>query len=63
MKYYVRNTGDQSLHYNIQKWEIQGNFDIIHDISENFNLVQLMDIVGNVNHAVSIVGYSIFYSN
>ena len=33
------------------------SFDIIHDISENVTLVQLMDAVGDANHAVSIVGY------
>ena len=33
------------------------------DISENFTLVQLMDSLGNVNHAISVVGYCIFDSN
>ena len=41
----------------------QVSFDIIIDISENVTLVQLMDIVGNINNAVSIVGYWIFYLN
>ena len=41
----------------------QGSFDILHDISENFTLVQLMESVCNVNNAVSIVGYGIFDSN
>ena len=40
-----------------------GSFDILHDISEKFTLVQLMDSVGNKNNAVSIVGYWIFDSN
>ena len=31
--------------------------EILHYISENFTLVQLMDCVGNVNHEVSIVVY------
>ena len=41
----------------------KGQFDIIQDISENVTLVQLICSVGNVNHAVSIVGYWIFDSN
>ena len=58
----VRNMGEQRLHYNINKWK-NSQIEIRHNTSENFTLVQLMDIVGNVNHAVSIVGYWIFYSN
>ena len=33
------------------------------DISANFTLVQLMDSLGNVNHAISVVGNWIFDSN
>ena len=33
------------------------------DISENVTLVQLMDSLVNVNHAISVVGYCIFDSN
>ena len=43
--------------------EKQGSFDILHEISENITLLQLMDSVGTVNHAVIIVGYWIFESN
>ena len=57
------NLGEQRLHYKIEQWGKQGTFDILRDISETFTLVQLMDTVGNVNHAVSIVGYWIFDSN
>ena len=32
-------------------------FDILNDISENITLVQLMESLGNVNHAISIVGH------
>ena len=39
----VRNPGEQHLHYNIKKWKKKGIFDILHDISENFTLIQLMD--------------------
>ena len=62
MKYHAINLGDKRLHYNIKKWKKQGSFEIIRDISENVNLVQLVDTVGNVNNSVSIVGYWIFDS-
>ena len=38
-------------------------FDISTDISEHVTLVQLMDSIVNVNHAISVVGYWIFDSN
>ena len=40
-----------------------GSYDILADISENVNLFQLMDFLGNANHAISVVGYRIFDSN
>ena len=40
----------------------KGQFDILHNISENVTLVLLIDSGVNVNHAVSIVGYWIFDS-
>ena len=40
-----------------------GYFDILTDISIHVTLVQLMDSLGNLNRAVSVVGYWIFYSN
>ena len=52
----VKNPGDQRLHYSSKKLK-KVQFNIIHDISENVTLVQLMDSIGNVNHAVSIVVY------
>ena len=33
------------------------------DISEHVTLVQLMDYLGNVNHAISAIGYWIFDSS
>ena len=33
------------------------------DISEHVTLVQLMDYLGNLNNAISVVGYWIFDSN
>ena len=38
-------------------------FDILNDISDFFPLVQLMDTLGNVNNATSILSYWIFESN
>ena len=63
MKDQVNNLGTKRLDYNINKWLKQVSFYILRDISENVTFVQLMDSVGNVNHAVSIVGYCIFESN
>ena len=40
-----------------------GSYDILTDWSENVALVQVMDYLGNVNHALSVVGYWIFDSN
>ena len=34
-----------------------------YDTNDNFTLVQLIDSIGNVNHAVSIFGKWIFDSN
>ena len=33
------------------------DFDILNDISEDVTLVQLMDSIENVNHAISVVSY------
>ena len=38
-------------------------YTILEDIIENFTLVQLMDSLGNVNHAISVVGNWVFDSN
>ena len=38
-------------------------YKIVEDISENFTLFQLMDLLVNVNHAISVVGNWIFDSN
>ena len=39
------------------------SYDILTNISEHDTLVQLMDYLDNVNHAISVVGYWIFGSN
>ena len=41
----------------------KNNFDILNNINEYVTLVQLMDSLANLNHAISIVGYWIFDSN
>ena len=40
-----------------------GDYEILENISANVTLVQLMDSLGNVNHAISVVGNCIFDSN
>ena len=40
-----------------------GDYKILEDISANVTLVQLMDSIGNVNHAINVVGSCIFDSN
>ena len=55
--------GEQHLRYNLKKRAKKVTFDILNDISKNVTLVQLIDNLGIVNHAISIVGYWIFDSN
>ena len=55
--------GEQNLQYNMTIFKKNDAFDILNDISENVTLLQLMDSLGNGNHAISIVGYWIFDSN
>ena len=38
-------------------------YKLLEDISENVTLVKLMDSLGNVNHAISVVGNWIFDSD
>ena len=54
---------EQTLQYNLKIWKKNNDFDILNNISEDVTLVQLMDSLGNVNHAISIVGHWIFDSN
>ena len=54
------NKGNQHRSYNIEKKMF--TFDIINDINKNVTLAQLMDIIGNVIHAVSISGIWIYES-
>ena len=43
-------------------WRENGASNILNNISEDVTLLQLMNSIGNVNHAISIVGHWIFYS-
>ena len=63
MKNRIIIKGEQNLRYNLEIWKLNDAFDILNDISENVTLVHLMDSLGNVNRASSIVGHCIFYSN
>ena len=45
------------------KYKKMGEYKILEDISANVTLVQLMDSLVNVNHAISVVGSWIFDSN
>ena len=58
-----RNIGEARVNYNVIKYKKMHEYKILEDISENFTLVQLMDSLGNVNHAISVVGDWIFDSN
>ena len=55
--------GEHNLRYNMPIWKKNDAFGILNYSSDNFTLVQLMESLGNVNRAISIVGYWIFYSN
>ena len=58
-----RKKGEKNLRYNLKMWKKKDYFDILNGISEDVNLVQLMESLGNVNNAMSIVGHWIFGSN
>ena len=53
----------QHLIYNLKIWNKNDTFYILNNIIEYVTLVQLMESIRNVNHAISIVGYWIFDSN
>ena len=54
---------EHNLRYNLKVWHKKDYFDILKNVSEYVTLVQLMDSLGNVNHAISRVWYWIFDSN
>ena len=54
------NKGETRVHYKLMKYKKMGEYKILEEISANVTLVQLMDSLGNVNHAISVVGSWIF---
>ena len=44
------------------KYKKKGYYDILKGISGHVTLVKLMGLLGNMNHAISVVGYWIFDS-
>ena len=63
MKNRIIIKGEQNLQYNLTIWKKNDDFFVLNDISEDVTLVQLMYSLGNMNHAISVVGYWIFDSN
>ena len=55
--------GEARVHYKLMKYNKMREYKNIEDIIENVTLVQLMDSLGNENHAISVVGNWIFDSN
>ena len=60
MKTRRRIKGEQNLKYNLTIWKKNDAFGILNDIIGYVTLVQLMDSLGNLNHAISIVGNLMF---
>ena len=54
--------GENSLRHNTKIRHKKNAFNIIKNKSEYVTLVQLMESLGDANHAISIVGYWIFDS-
>ena len=50
------NIGEQNMYYSLSKYKKMGYFDILMDISKPFTLVQLMEYLGDVIHAISVLG-------
>ena len=63
MTHESRKKGDRHLHYKLGQWKKNCHFYILNNISKYVTLMQLMDSLGNVNHAVSAFGEYIFDSN
>ena len=55
--------GKPRVYYSLSKYKNMGSYDILKDISERVTLVQLMDSLGNINHAISVDVYWMFDSN
>ena len=58
-----RNKSEQRICHKLEQWKKTGSYYILNNISDYVTLVQLMDSLGNMNHAVSIFGKWIFDYN
>ena len=58
-----RNFKKPHLRHKLEQWKKYDTFDILNNISKYVTLVHFIYIVGNVNHALSVVGRWIFESN
>ena len=56
LKEKIRNVGEVRVNYNLIKYNKKGGYKVLEYISANVTLVQLMDSLVNVNHAISVVG-------
>ena len=56
------NVGETRVHCSLIKYKQKGTYKILEDIIENVTLLQLMDLLGNVNRDISVVGNWIFES-
>ena len=54
--------GEPKVYYSLRKYKKKVSYDILTYISKNVTLIRLMNSLGNVNHAISVVGYWIFDS-
>ena len=55
--------GEQNIRYNLTIWKKNDDFDMLNSISESVTLLQLVESLGNMNHAIIIVEHWIFDSN
>ena len=55
--------GKSKVYYSLRRYKKKGSYDILTYLSERVTLVQLLYSLGNVNNAISVVGYWIFGSN
>ena len=57
-----KTKGEHNIRYNMKVWQKKYDFDILKNVSQYVTFVKLMESLGNVNHAICIVGYWIFDS-
>ena len=60
MSYQESKFREKHKHNKLEQWKKTGTFCIFINISEYVTVVQLMDSIGNVNHAVSVAVKWIF---